>query len=82
MKADPRQKQDLWIAKNLLHDSSYQPINTRVKSDGFIDRNPKQKPVLCKDGKLRHPFYAPKELMVTCNDQPKPIKAYGAFAVH
>jgi len=80
MKATTNQKQDLWIARNLLHDATYQPVNSRVKSDGFIDRQPKQKPVLCKDGKYRHPFYVPKELaLVTSNDSGQTIKAYGAF---
>jgi len=64
------------IHETILHDCG-SPVYSRTSSGNFVDRKPSDRPVVCKDGKLRHPFYA-REFGIT-KSLPQAIKAFGAF---
>lgn len=44
----------------------------------FQDRKPSQKPVLCNDGKLRHPYFVTPKML---KNIPQALKAFGPFAL-
>ena len=63
------------LTRNFVHDQPF-IIESRVKSGNFVDRKPNQKPVLCIDGTLRHPFYVTDEMRADLNNLPTPIKIF------
>lgn len=64
------------IRNNFSHDVN-KPKYTSKYTGNFVDRKPSDRPIVCKDGKLRHPFYA-KEFGIA-KSLPPALKAFGAF---